>query len=206
VDRLAAENLLFSQLPHSAAVFRLSHILGRGFLTISLWGRSPYLVDRIMKGKAIPAIDGGRNLMTPVYARDAAEWIRRSLERENGVGLFNACGSEIITQRRYYELVAESLGVDLSLYYVPSQVFAKHFASPPQYNFHRPYSNRKIVEITGYDAAADPREMINETVDYMIEHDLVKDSSEDTFDDELVALLATQEDELGAMLAKKAGK
>jgi len=45
-----------------------------------LWGRSPYLADRMLKGKHIPAIDGGRNLMTLVYAGDIAEWIMRALD------------------------------------------------------------------------------------------------------------------------------
>jgi nucleoside-diphosphate-sugar epimerase len=98
-DRLAAERFLFSALPGRTAVFRLSHILGRGFLVGGLRGRTPYLADRIRRGKPVPAIDGGRNLMTPVHAADAAEWIRRSLDLPDGVGLFNACGPEIITQQ-----------------------------------------------------------------------------------------------------------
>jgi len=45
-----------------------------------LWNRLPYLVDRMLKGKHIPAIDGGRNPRTPVYAGDIAEWIMRALD------------------------------------------------------------------------------------------------------------------------------
>lgn len=203
-DRLAAERFLFSALPGRAAAFRLSHILGRGFLTGSLRGRTPYLVDRIRRGKPVPAIDGGRNLMTPVHARDAAEWIRRSLDFSGGAGLFNACGPEIITQRRYYETVAEALGVALSLRHVPAAVFARHFDSPAQYAYHRPYSNRKITELTGYGAACGPRAMMAETVDFMVSGGLVRNSDEDPFDDELVALLERQERELDAFFAERA--
>ena len=114
-------------------MFRPSHILGRGFLTTSLWSRSPYLVDRVRKGKPVPAIDGGRNLMTPVYAGDIAEWVARSLESPAANGeVFNAVGPEIITQRRYYEIIAEILGVPLRLVAVPSHLFRRRFASPPQ--------------------------------------------------------------------------
>ncbi len=200
-DRLAAERLLFSALPGRAAVFRLSHILGRGFLTGSLRGRSACLVDRLRKGKPIPAIDGGRNLMTPVYAGDAAEWIRRSLDCPEGAGLFNACGPEIITQRRYYELAAAAVGAEARLYPVPAAVFARHFDSPSQYAFHRPYSNRKIVELTGCPASFGPREMLAETVGHLVSAGLVRDCGEDPTDDELIALLERQERELDAFFA-----
>ena len=45
---------------------------------------APYLVDRLRKGKPIPAIDGGRNLMTPVYARDIAHWVLASFDYAGG--------------------------------------------------------------------------------------------------------------------------
>ena len=83
-NKLACEKVLFDKLGRKVTAFRPSHILGRGFLTTSLWGRTPYLVDRIRQGKVIPAIDGGRNVMTPVYAGDIAEWILRSLDNSGG--------------------------------------------------------------------------------------------------------------------------
>ncbi len=64
--KLACEKRLLEAFGDRVTIFRPSHILGPGFLTTSLWSRSPCLVDRLRKGKAIPAIDGGRNLMTPV--------------------------------------------------------------------------------------------------------------------------------------------
>ncbi len=97
--KLACERLLLEALGGRVTIFRPSHILGRGFLTTSLWSRSPYLVDRLRKGKAIPAIDGGRNLMTPVYAGDIAEWRVRALDNPAADGqVFNAVGPEIICQ------------------------------------------------------------------------------------------------------------
>jgi nucleoside-diphosphate-sugar epimerase len=114
--KLACEEVVLSGLGARATIFRPSHILGRTFLTTSLWGRTPYLVSRLQKGKVIPAIDGGRNLMTPVHAVDAAEWVVRSFTSEAADGqIFNAVGGEIITQRHYYECVARALGVGLEL-------------------------------------------------------------------------------------------
>ncbi len=205
-DKLASERLLLGALGPAATVFRPSHILGRGFLTTSLWSRSPYLVDRLRKGKPIPAIDGGRNLMTPVYAGDIAECILSSLTTTAADGqVFNAVGPETICQRRYYEIVGEILGVEPRLVAVPSPVFRRHFASPPQFNWHRPYSCRKTVDLLGCAPRFGPAEMLRETVEHMLAHDMVKDCAEDPFDDRLVDLLLRQEEELGALLAAKAG-
>jgi nucleoside-diphosphate-sugar epimerase len=202
--KLACEKVLFDALGPAVTAFRPSHILGRGFLTTSLWSRTPYLVDRIRKGKVIPAIDGGRNLMTPVYAGDAAEWVVRSLTTPAADGqIFNAVGGAIIPQKRYYQAVADVLGVPLKLVAVPSPVFRRVFASPPQFNWHRPYSCQKAVDLLGHAPAFTPEEMIRETVEHMLAHDLVGDSTKAPFDDLLVELLLRHEEELESLLNSK---
>lgn len=141
-----SEAVVLEGLGKRATVFRPSHILGRGFLTTSLWSRSAYLVDRLRKGKPIPAIDGGRNLMTPVYARDIAHWVLASFDNAAANGeIFNATGAETVSQRAYYECIASILGVEARLVAVPSQVFRRHVAAPTQFNVHRPYSAAKVV-------------------------------------------------------------
>lgn len=203
--KLACEEVVLSSFGARATVFRPSHILGRTFLTTSLWGRTPYLVSRLKKGKAIPAIDGGRNLMTPVHAVDAAEWVVRSFQSQGAEGqIFNAVGGEIITQRRYYECIARALGVELALFPVPSQVFRRHFDAPSQFNWHRAYSCAKAVEVFGYQPLGTPELMLQETVDYMLANGLVKDCSEQPFDDALIELLVSQEAELRALFQAKA--
>jgi nucleoside-diphosphate-sugar epimerase len=204
-NKLACEKLLFEKLGRAVTAFRPSHILGRGFLTTSLWGRTPYLVDRIRQGKVIPAIDGGRNVMTPVYAGDIAEWILRTLDNPAADGqVFNAVGGQNVTQKRYYECVAEALGKPLRLVTVPSPVFRRHFASPPQFNWHRPYSCEKAVKLLGYAPQSTPEMMLRETVEYMVANGLVRDCSEEPFDDRLVELLLRHEAELDALLEQKA--
>jgi nucleoside-diphosphate-sugar epimerase len=203
-NKLACERLLFEALADRVTAFRPSHILGRGFLTTSLWSRSPYLVDRIRKGKSIPAIDGGRNVMTPVHAGDAAEWVVRALDNSVAAGqAFNAVGPEIICQKRYYQAVADALDTELHLVTVPSPVFRRHFAQPPQFNWHRPYSCHKAVDLLGYAPCFTPETMIRETVEYMFVHDLIRDCAEDPFDDRLVELLLRQEAELDALFEDK---
>jgi len=204
-NKLACEQVLFGAFGERATAFRPSHILGRGFLTTSLWSRSPYLVDRIRSGLPVPTIDGGRNLMTPIYAGDAAEWIVRALSNDAAAGqVFNAVGGEIIPQSRYYEAVARALDAELRLVAVPSHAFRRVFDRPPQFNWHRPYSCAKAVERLGYAPRFTPEMMIAETVAYMLERGLVRDHAEDPFDDRLVELLLRHEAELEKLLRQKA--
>ena len=203
--KAACERIALDGLGRSATVFRPGHILGRTFLTTSLWGRSPYLVDRLRKGKTIAAIDGGRNLMTPVYAVDAANWVVESFSRREADGqIFNAVGAETVTQREYYECIAEILGVEAKIVSVPSPVFRRCFPSPSQFSWHRPYSSAKAVSLLGYRHVGTLRLMQEETVNYMLGHNLVRDCAEQPFDDALVALAMRHEDELSALLASKA--
>jgi len=203
--KVAAERVVLAGLGERATVFRPSHILGRGFLTTSLWGRTPYLVSRLQHGKAIPAIDGGRNVLTPVHAVDAAEWVVRSFQSPAADGqIFNAVGGELITQKRYYECIAAVLGAKLTLYPVPSQIFKRYFDAPSQFNWHRPYSCAKAIERLGYAPLGTPELMLSETVQHMIAHGLVRDCLEQPFDDALIELLSRQAAELGQLFEARA--
>lgn len=203
-NKLAAERVVLDAIGARATVFRPSHILGRSFLTTSLWGRSPYLVDRLRKGKPIPAIDGGRNLMTPVYALDAARWVVASFTQSQANGqVFNAVGAEMVTQRNYYECIAQILGVEAKIVAVPSPVFRRYIDAPTQFNWHRPYSGAKSVARLGFRPAGTLRSMMEETVLHMLEHGLVKDCAEQPFDDALVELALRHEAELGALLSSR---
>jgi nucleoside-diphosphate-sugar epimerase len=203
-NKLACEQLLLQTFGRRVTIFRPSHILGRRFVTASLWSRSPYLVDRIRKGKAIPTLDGGRNLSTPVYSGDIAEWIMRALEKpETGGEVFNAVGGHTITKKRYFEIIAEILGVELRLVSVPSALFYGLFPKIPQYNWHRIYSCAKVSDAMGLPPQFTPEMMLRETVEFMLENTLVKDCSEDPFDDELVEMLLRHEAEVKEKLEQK---
>jgi nucleoside-diphosphate-sugar epimerase len=198
------ERVVLEGLGRRSTIIRPSHMLGRTYLTTSLWSRSPYLVDRLRKGKPIPAIDGGRNLMTPVYAADVAEWVIRTIDSPvAGSEIFNAVGDETVTQRDYYACIASILGVELKLVAVPSHVFSRHVEAPSVFNWHRPYSNAKAVAKLGYKPVGTLRSMLEETVRHMIDHGLVRDCDENPVDDALVELGLRHEAELGAVLDSK---
>jgi hypothetical protein len=60
------------------------------------------------------------------------------------------------------------------------------------------------VSCFGYTPIGTPEVMLAETVQYMLAHGLVRDCSEQPFDDALVELLARQTSELGALFEAKA--
>lgn len=202
--KLAAERRLLAGLGPRATVFRPSHILGRGFLTTSLWGRSPHLVDRIRRGLAVPAIDGGCNLVTPVHAADIARWVLDCVDNPAADGeVFNAVGACTHSQRDYYAAIAQVLGVPLRLHTVPSAVFGRHVATPTQFNWHRPYSSAKVQQLLGVAPAGTLASMMAETVQHMLAHGLVRDCREHPLDDRLIDLLLRHERELGELLTTR---
>jgi nucleoside-diphosphate-sugar epimerase len=204
MGKALCERVVLEGLGRRATVIRPSHMLGRNYLTTSLWSRSPYLVDRLKKGKAIPAIDGGRNLMTPVYALDVANWVIRAFDSPvTGGEIFNAVGDETVTQRDYYATIAAILGVELKLVSIPSHVFRRHVKEPSAFNWHRPYSNAKAVTRLGYKPVGTLRSMLEETVRHMLDHGMVKDCSENPIDDALVESALRYEAELGTLLDAK---
>lgn len=200
-----SEKVVLRGLGERATIFRPSHILGRTFLTASLWGRSPYWVDRIARGKPIVAIDGGCNLVTPVHALDAAEWIVRSFELRAADGqIFNAVGAEIIALRRYLRSIALALGCELQMLPVSSLVFQQTFDAARQFSYHRPYSSAKAERLLGYRAQSSIEAMMKETVDYMQANNLVQDCSAQPQDDKLVAHLEAHGQQLQRWFASSA--
>ena len=98
-----------------------------------------------------------------------------------------------------------ALGVELELAAVPSHVFRRVFASPPQFNWHRPYSCQKAVDRLGYAPLCSPEQMLRETVEHMLAHDLVGDCVEDPFDDRLVESASAPRARAGGAAPAKRG-
>jgi hypothetical protein len=83
---------------------------------------------------------------------------------------------------------------------VPSLVFRRFVESPSQFNWHRPYSAAKAVARLGHHHIGTLDSMMEETVRYMLDHDLVKDCAANPIDDQLAALALRHETELGDLL------
>ncbi|MBI3716086.1 MAG: hypothetical protein HY255_08850, partial [Betaproteobacteria bacterium] len=135
---------------------------------------------------------------------DAAHWVVASFTQAQADGqIFNAVGGEIVTQRNYYDCIAQILGVEAKIVAVPSHVFRRYIDAPSQFNWHRPYSCAKAVARLGHRPVGTLHSMMEDTVRHMLEHGLVRDCAEQPFDDALIELVLRHETELGTLLAAK---
>lgn len=99
-------------------IFRPCHIYGPGSLLgcLPLHGRDPQLLDRLRRGEPLKLLGGGHFLQHPIYVDDLAAmaFAAPSLPATRGE-LFFAAGPEIIESRTFYRIIAELLGVGITI-------------------------------------------------------------------------------------------
>ena len=99
-------------------VFRPCHVYGGTSLLGCLpeHGRDPRLIERLRQGEPLRLLGGGHFLQQPVLCSDLAEMILSAEGVKRAYGeVFNAAGPDIVESRRYYEIVAETLRVGLTV-------------------------------------------------------------------------------------------
>lgn len=185
-------------------IFRCSHILGPGGYVTSLWGRSQYIVDRIMKGKPVPIVDGGRNLLTPVYSEDAAWGVANALFKPITFGqVYNLVGPAFVTLKEYISSIGSALNKTVELVSIPATVHGKVYMDQAHLFYHRCYSFKKLNATIGYNPPNGIFESVKHTVQWMNETNQIMDCSEDPFDDELTTFTSNYERELEKLLRSK---
>lgn len=203
----AAEQILIEGLGSAATVVRPSHILGRGFKTAGLWGRTEHVLARVRAGLPICVLDEGRGVMTPVWAGDLAALVRSTLDTPAADGeILNGVGREQITQRRYFTALAEHVGMPLRLVSVPSSVVRRSLDTGHQFAFHRPYSLDKAIRLLGHEPRYGIEQMMAETIDALPVHDLgspqlpAEIAAASAAEDRIIRTVHRHDHELGALL------
>jgi nucleoside-diphosphate-sugar epimerase len=128
-------------------ILRPCHIYGPGSRLGCLpeHGRDPQLIQLLKDGKPLRLVGGGHFLQQPLYAGDLPELILSVPGNPRARGeIFCVAGPDIIESRRYYEIVADVLGVELKIEEVP--VAANLAAHPDAAPFlcHRIYDLAKL--------------------------------------------------------------
>jgi nucleoside-diphosphate-sugar epimerase len=151
-NKAAAEDVLLGASGDLAAsVLRPPHIVGAGGLlgTGSLQGRDPALPARLRRGEPIILLEGGALLIQPADRRDIARACLAVLAAPATIGrAYNIAGPDAVTTRRYYEIVAEALGVPLTVASLPSDVYLGAFPNNAPFARHRAYA----LEALAHDA------------------------------------------------------
>lgn len=113
---------------------------------LPLHGRDPQLITKLRAGQPLQLVGGGHFLQQPILADDLAQTIVSVAGNRDACGkIFNTAGPEILESRQYYHLVAEVLGVGLTVEEVPvSSYLAEHPEAAP-FLCHRVYDLSQLA-------------------------------------------------------------
>lgn len=124
-------------------ILRPGHIYGPGSELGCLpeHSRKPDLLEHLRAGKPLRLVGGGHFLQMPVFSEDLARMILDCAAKPSSYGqIFNAPGPDIIPSWRYYEIIAEHLGVILQVEEVMIADLLKREPERLQFCSHRVYS------------------------------------------------------------------
>ncbi len=130
-------------------VVRPCHIYGPGSQLgcLPLHGRDPKLIAKIQAGETLELVGGGHFLQQPILARDLADLILSAAGNPNSHNqIFCAAGPDIVESVDYYKIIADVLGVELSV--AELSVADYLAANPDAANFlcHRIYDMSKLID------------------------------------------------------------
>jgi nucleoside-diphosphate-sugar epimerase len=130
-------------------VVRPCHIYGPGSLLgcLPLHGRDPELIAKLQAGETLELVGGGHFLQQPILARDLADLILSAAGNERSYDqIFCAAGPDIVESVEYYRIIADVLGVELSVNELSVADYLA--ANPGAANFlcHRIYDMSKLVD------------------------------------------------------------
>ena len=132
------------------SVVRPCHIYGPGSLLgcLPLHGRDPELLNRLRAGEPLTLVGGGHFLQQPILAADLARVILDLYGNPQAHGqIFCTTGPDTIESRTFYQIIADILGVELTINELPvSQYLADHPEHAP-FLCHRIYDMSKLQSI-----------------------------------------------------------
>lgn len=112
-------------------VFRPCHIYG-GSSRLGCFpchGRDPEIIARLQRQEIITLVDGGHFLQQPITVEDLARTVVSCVgNSQANRRTFNMAGPEIVESARYYQLIAEALGVEARIRSTP---MAEHLQLRP---------------------------------------------------------------------------
>jgi nucleoside-diphosphate-sugar epimerase len=151
---------------------RPPHIMGAGkeLGSGSVEGRDAHLLEHLRAGTGehVTLLAEGQLLIQPVWNREVGTCIASIAGNERAFGqVFNCTGPECVTTRRYYQLIADRLGVPLVTSSMSSAEYLKRWPERAPFARHRIYDLGHLTETTGYRPRWRLADAIAETVTWM---------------------------------------
>jgi nucleoside-diphosphate-sugar epimerase len=143
--KLMAENYLREHAPEHLkyTIFRPCHIYGMPSELGCFPGhcRDKELIAKLLKGETLQLVDNGRLLQQPIDCDDLAKTMISSIGNEKAYGkVFNMAGPDIVESRKYYEIIAEALGVELKTENIDYDEVVKANPGQRPFLYHRIYT------------------------------------------------------------------
>lgn len=135
----------------SWTILRPGHIFGPGSQLgcLPLHQRDPQLIKRLIAHEPISLVGGGHFLLHPVYVTDLCELMLDLLGNQKAHNrIFCVGGPEVIECRKYYQIIADILKVDIKIEDIPMEAFLPSHPEAVPSVCHRIYDLSKL-EATG---------------------------------------------------------
>ncbi|HEX2033753.1 MAG TPA: NAD-dependent epimerase/dehydratase family protein [Chloroflexota bacterium] len=149
---------------------RPPHIMGAGkeLGSGSVQGRDPQLLSHLRAGTDLTLLAEGQLLIQPVWHREVGTCIAHLAGNAQAFGkIFNCAGPTCVTTRRYYQLIADCLGVPLRAGSMETREYLARWPERAPFARHRLYDHRHLRETTGYVPHWPLEDAIAETVRWM---------------------------------------
>lgn len=131
-------------------ILRPCHIYGPGSQLgcLPMHGRDPELIARLRRGEALRLVGGGHFLQQPVLAGDLARVILEAAGNPKTFGqTFNVAGPDIVESREYYQIIAATLGVPLTVEEIAVEEYRAAHPEAASFLCHRIYDLGRLAAV-----------------------------------------------------------
>ena len=128
------------------------------------------MLERLRAGdpEGITLLAEGQLLIQPVWNREVGACIAHIAGDERALGqVFNCTGPDCVTTRRYYQLIADRLGVPLQAGSLDTRAYLERWPERAPFARHRIYDTSRLTTAAGYRPRFRLEEAIAETVAWM---------------------------------------
>lgn len=200
-NKIACEEFLMKMYRENGfpvTIIRPSHTYGERSIPLGVHGRkgSWQVAQRMLEGKPVIIHGDGTSLWTLTNNEDFAKGFIGLIGNPHAIGeAFQITSDETVTWNQIYQIIADSLGVELKAYHVSSELLA----SISEYDLMGSligdkansvvFDNSKLKNaVPGFEATVRVEQGLRKTVEYILSHEelQVKDEEFDAWCDKVI--------------------
>jgi nucleoside-diphosphate-sugar epimerase len=149
---------------------RPPHVIGAGkeLGSGSVQGRDRNLLRSMRAGTGLTLIADGMPIIMPVWHQQIAAAIEACAGKPATFGQsMNMSGGDVVTTRRYYQMIADILGVPLRYDSISLDAYRRQYPASRAFARHRLNDMSKLKSLAGFEPGAKLAEALRETVQWM---------------------------------------